>query len=184
MLRDLSEGRPEALDQLVPIVYDDLRRIAHRQLRDERPGHTLNTTALVHEAYLRLTDIERVEWRDRAHFVAVAARVMRRVLVDYARSRLRDKRGRGAVPVPLIEALDVPVRQAEDLSDLDEALQRLEAMNQRQCRVVECRCFGGLSVEETALALAISEATVKRDWAFSRAWLNREMRRGLKPLEQ
>ncbi len=184
LLRDLSEGRPGALDQLVPIVYEELRRIAHRQLRDERPGHTLNTTALVHEAYMRLTGIERVEWQDRAHFLAVAARVMRRVLVDYARSRGRDKRGGGAVPVPLIDALDVPAGQAEDLTDLDEALERLGALSQRQCHVVECRCFGGMSVEETATALGISEATVKRDWAFSRAWLNRELGRGDQRLEK
>jgi len=166
------------LDQLVPIVYDELRHIAHRHLQDERPGHTLNTTALVHEAYLRLTEVERVQWQDRAHFVAVASRVMRRVLVDYARARGRDKRGGGAVPVPLIEALDVPAGQARDLTDLDEALERLEAVNERLCRVVECRCFGGMSVEETATALGISEATVKRDWTFSRAWLNRQLARG------
>ncbi|HET7039114.1 MAG TPA: ECF-type sigma factor [Gemmatimonadales bacterium] len=175
LLRDLSRGRREVLDQLVPIVYQELREIAHAQLRRERPGHTLGTTGLVHEAYLRLVNIQQVEWLDRAHFFATAARLMRRVLIDYARGRRRDKRGGTAVHVPLDEALDVPLAQADDLLDLDDALTRLEAMSQRQAQVVECRCFGGLSVEETAAVLGVSVATVKRDWAFSRAWLNREL---------
>ena len=175
LLRELSQGRPDALDRLMPIVYHELRRIAHGQLRRERPGHTLNTTALVHEAYLKLVNIRQVEWRDRAHFFAVAARAMRRVMIDYARARKREKRGGEAVRVPLVEALDVPVEQAEDLLGLDDALARLERRNERQCRVVECRCFAGLSLEETAAALGTSVATVKRDWTFSRAWLNREL---------
>lgn len=177
LLAELSRGRREALDQLIPMVHDELRRIAHGQLRNERPGHTLNTTALVNETYLKLVKVEQVQWQDRAHFLAVAARVMRRVLIDYARTRGREKRGGDAVRVSLGDAADVPASQAEDLMELDDALGRLEALNQRQCRVVECRCFAGMSVEETAEALGTSPATVKRDWAFSRAWLNRELGR-------
>jgi RNA polymerase sigma factor (TIGR02999 family) len=175
LLRELSQGRRDALDGLMPIVYEELRRIAHAQLRNERPGHTLSTTAVVHEAYLRLIDIERVEWEDRAHFFAMAARVMRRILIDYARAKKREKRGGDAVQVPLAEALDVPVRQAGEWLALNDALERLEAASERQCRVVECRFFGGLSLEETAAVLGTSPATVKRDWVFSRAWLNREL---------
>ena len=175
LLRELSEGKPGALDRLIPVVYDELRRIAHGQLHGERSGHTLNTTALVHETYLRLVKIERVEWQDRAHFFAVAARVMRRVLIDYARARKRDKRGGAPVQVPLSETLDGLVQQPEDLLALEDALARLEAQSERQCRVVECRCFAGMTVEETATALDTSPATVKRDWAFARAWLNREL---------
>lgn len=176
LLQALSQGEPGALDRVLPIVYDELRRIAHGELRREQPGHTLNTTALVHEAYLRLVKIDRVEWRDRAHFFAAAAQVMRRVLIDYARTKKRAKRGGdAAVQVPLSETLDALVRQPEDLLTLEEALARLEARSLRQCRVVECRCFSGMSVEETAAALDTSPATVKRDWAFARAWLNREL---------
>jgi RNA polymerase sigma factor (TIGR02999 family) len=175
LLRDLSQGQPGALDRLIPIVYDELRRIAHGQLRSERSGHTLNTTALVHETYIRLVDIDRVEWQDRAHFFSVAARLMRRVLIDYARTRKRDKRGGGAPHVPLSEALDALVQEPDDFLVLEEALARLEALNARQCRVVECRCFAEMSVEETAAALDTSPATVKRDWTFARAWLNREL---------
>jgi RNA polymerase sigma-70 factor (ECF subfamily) len=178
LLRELADGHRHAWDRLMPIVYDQLRRIAHAQLRYERTGHTLSTTAVVHEAYLRLVGIQQVEWRDRAHFFAMAARVMRRVLIDYARAGKRAKRGGNAVQVPLDEALHVPAGQADDLLDLDEALTRLEALKERHCRVVEYRCFGGLSVEETAAVLGTSPATVKRDWAFSRAWLNRELSTG------
>jgi len=176
LLRELSRGRAEVLDHIMPIVYDKLRRIAHAQLRGERPEHTLNTTALVNEAYLKLVNVRQVEWRDRAHFFAVAARLMRRILIDYARARQREKRGGDAVHVPLAEAQDIPLgRAADDLLALDEALARLETQSERQCRVVECRCFAGMTVEETAAALGISVATVKRDWTFSRAWLNREL---------
>jgi RNA polymerase sigma factor (TIGR02999 family) len=178
LLHELSEGKPGALDQLLPAVYDELRRIAHGQLRGERPGHTLNTTALVHETYLRLVNVNQVAWRDRAHFFAVAARLMRRILIDYARGRQREKRGDNPVQVPLSETLDAVVREPDDLLELEEALARLEALNARGCRVVECRCFAGMSVEETAAALDTSPATVKRDWAFARAWLNRDLRRG------
>jgi len=175
LLHELSAGNREALDQLVPLVYDQLRHIAHGQMRGERTGHTLNTTGLVHETYLRLVKIDQVQWRDRAHFFAVSARVMRRILIDAARARKRDKRGGDAIQVPLDDALDLPVARPEDLEALEEALVRLEALNERHCRVVECRCFAGMSVEETATALGTSPATVKRDWALSRAWLNREL---------
>lgn len=176
LLRQLSQGRRTALDSLMPLVYDELRRIAHGQLRNERPGHTLNTTGLVHEAYLRLVDVNQVRWQDRAHFCAMAARVMRRVLIDYARARGRAKRGGAPVRVPLDEAVDIPVERAADWIDLDDALLRLEELNERHCRIVECRCFAGMTIEETAEALGTSPATVKRDWAFSRAWLNRALR--------
>jgi RNA polymerase sigma factor (TIGR02999 family) len=178
LLHQLSQGQPGALDRLIPVVYDELRRIAHGQLRGERTGHTLTTTALVHETYLRLVKIEQVEWKDRAHFYAVAARVMRRVLIDYARAKSREKRGGAPVQVALSETLDGVVQQPDDLLALEEALGRLEAQNERQGRVVECRCFAGMSVEETAAALGTSVATVKRDWAFARAWLNRELGEG------
>ena len=175
LLHELSNGRREALDQLVPLVYDQLHQIAHNQMRGERPGTTLNTTGLVHETYLRLVKIDQVQWRDRAHFFAVSARVMRRVLIDAARARKRDKRGGDAIQISLDDALELPVACADDLVALDDALARLEALNERHCRVVECRCFAGMSVEETATALGTSPATVKRDWALSRAWLNREL---------
>lgn len=176
LLRELSQGRPDVLDRLMPIVYDELRRIAHGQLRSERPGHTLNTTALVHEAYLKLVNINQVDWRDRAHFFAMAARLMRRILIDYARGKRREKRGGDAVHVELADAFDLsaPV-PAEELIALEDALARLEAQSERQCRVVECRCFAGLTLEDTAETLGISVATVKRDWDFARAWLNREL---------
>lgn len=175
LLLQLSGGRGEALDQLIPMVYQELRSVAHGQLGGERPGHTLNTTALVHEAYLKLVNIRQVQWRDRAHFFAMASRLMRRILIDYARARKREKRGGDLVPVPLEEAFGVSGDRADDLVALDDALTRLEAISPRQCRVVEYRCFAGLSVEETAVVLESSPATVKRDWAFARAWLNREL---------
>jgi RNA polymerase sigma factor (TIGR02999 family) len=181
LLHELSLGRPGALEQLIPIVYEELRRIAHGQLRGEPSGHTLSSTALVHEAYLKLVNLREVSWQDRAHFFAMAARLMRRILIDYARGLRRDKRGGQRVRVPLADAIDMVeggVGPAEDLLDLDAALTQLEALNARQCRVVECRCVAGLSVEETAAALGTSPATVKRDWAFARAWLNRELGKG------
>jgi RNA polymerase sigma factor (TIGR02999 family) len=172
----MAAGRPEALDRLIPVVYEELQQIARGQLRRERADHTLSTSALVHEAYLRLVDIRQVDWQNRVHFFATAAQVMRRLLIDFARARKRDKRGGGAVHVTLSEASGMPGDGPEGLLDLEDALQRLEARNARQCRVVECRCFAGLTVDETAEALEISAATVKRDWAFARAWLNRELR--------
>lgn len=165
----------EVLDRLLPAVYDQLRRVAHRQLRGEGGDHTLGTTGLVHEAYLRLSDLDRLEWRSRAHFFAVAAQAMRRILVDYANSRKALKRGGTRRKVALDEvALPVDLR-ADEVLALDEALDRLSAVNARYARVVECRFFGGLDIEETAEALDISPATVKRDWTMARAWLNREL---------
>lgn len=175
MLRELSQGRLDVLDGLMTVLYEELRRIARAQLQQERPDHTLDSTALIHEAYIRLVESEQVQWQDRHHFVALAARTMRRVLIDYARARKRDKRGGGAAFVSLGTALEAPVMRADELLELDEALTRLEALNDRACRVVECRGFAGMSVEETAAALNTSPATVKRDWMFSRAWLNREL---------
>jgi RNA polymerase sigma factor (TIGR02999 family) len=175
LLIQLSQGRREALDQLMPVVYEELRSLAQAQLRGERPGHTLNTTALVHEAYLKLVHVQRVQWRDRAHFFAMSARLMRRILIDHARARRREKRGGDAVAVTLDEQLALEPGRADDLVALDDALTRLEALSERQARVVEYRCFAGLSLEETAAVLETSPATVKRDWAFARAWLNREL---------
>ena len=175
LLRELAAGRPDALDRLMPIVYNELHRLAHIQLRGEVDGHTLNTTALVHETYLRLAGIDQIQWKDRAHFFAVAARLMRRILIDYARARKREKRGGERVRIPLGEGLEASTGEHDALLALDEALGRLESQSERLCRVVECRCFAGMSVEETAVVLDTSPATVKRDWAFARAWLNRAL---------
>ena len=175
LLRQMSSGNGEGLDAIIPLVYRELRSIAHLHLRREDPGHTLNTTALVHEAYLRLVDVRRVEWRDRMHFFAMASRMMRRILINYARRRKQAKRGGGAVPLSL-EEHDLPIEQHRDaLLALDEALTRLEAVNERRCRVVECRFFAGLDIEETAEALGVSPGTVKRDWRLARVWLNHEL---------
>ncbi len=178
ILQDVGGGRRDAMDRLVPLVYDELRRIARAHLSRERPDHTLSSTALVHEAYVKLIDIEQVSWQDRAHFFAVAARQMRRILIDHARTRGRAKRGGDAVVVTLDEVADLPGASPEALIMLDDALRRLEELDERQCRVVECRCFVGLSVEETAEALGTSATTVKRDWAFARAWLNEQLSDG------
>jgi RNA polymerase sigma factor (TIGR02999 family) len=164
-----------ARERLVPIVYNELRRLAHHYMRGERAGHTLQTTALVNEVYLRLAGIDGMRWRDRAHFFAMAATLMRRVLVDYARQRGREKRGAGVVLTPLDEHT-VAAQPAVDIVALDEALARLSAADPQQSRVVELRFFAGLSVEETAEALDISPATVKRDWATAKLWLFNELR--------
>lgn len=177
LLAAASAGDRSALDRVVPLVYDELRRLAHRQLAGERPEHTLNTGALVHEAYLKLAGLERLEWRDRAHFFAVAAGAMRRILIDYAVRRRAAKRGGGARHEPLDRVMIAAGERAEELLALDEALERLRALDERQSRVVECRFFAGMSIDETAAALDISPATVKRDWMMARAWLNRELRR-------
>jgi RNA polymerase sigma factor (TIGR02999 family) len=175
LLVALREGDKEAADLLVEAVYSDLRKKAAAFLRRERPGHTLQPTALVHETYLRLVDQKRVVWQSRAHFLGVAAEMMRRILVDHARNRKARKRGGSRTRVTLDEALASSGPRALDLIALDDALNELAALDPRQSRVVELRAFGGLSVEETAEVMEISPATVKRYWAFSRAWLARRM---------
>ncbi|HYE73886.1 MAG TPA: sigma-70 family RNA polymerase sigma factor [Blastocatellia bacterium] len=172
------EGNQSALDELLPMVYDELRRIARRYLSRESPGHTLQATALVNEAYLRLVNQQNLDWQNRAHFFAVAARVMRHLLVDHARSYQYAKRGGGAVQVTLNEALDVSAQSNEiaDVLALDEALEKLAKVDPRKCQLIELRFFGGLSIEETATVLNISEITVKREWAKAKAWLFRELR--------
>jgi RNA polymerase sigma factor (TIGR02999 family) len=162
------------MDRLFPLVYDELRRIAHRHLLGERPDHTLGTTGLVHETYLRVVDQTRVEWRDRGHFVRVASWAMRRVLVDYARSYRALRRGGGLKPLSLDEETATAER-GDTLMALDEALERLATVDQRLSQVVECRYFGGLTAEETAEALGISTRTVERDWVKARGWLRVEL---------
>ena len=166
------------MEEMFPLVYNELRRMAARKLQKERHGHTLCTTALVHEAWLELSKLNRIQWQNRTHFLAVAAQAMRRILIDYAVARSRKKRGSGQRVEPLDEgdALAVVQERGDDLIALDEALLRLTALNERQARIVECRFFGGMSVEETAAALEVSPATVKREWATARAWLNLELR--------
>jgi len=161
------------------LVYNELHQLAARKLRSERDGHTLSTTALVNEAWLELNKLNRIQWQNRAHFLAVAAQAMRRILIDYAVARRREKRGGGQVVVSLDDgdALAVAHQRADELVELDEALARLQKISERQARTVECRFYGGMSVEETAEALGISPATVKRVWALARAWLNRELQR-------
>jgi RNA polymerase sigma factor (TIGR02999 family) len=179
LLRAHVAGDPDALGRLLPRVYDDLRRIARGRLRHERDDHTLSTADLVHEAYLELaSSADRVDWQSRAHFFAVASRAMRNVLVDHAERRGAAKRGGGARAASLHDLLDeqpAAERPLDDLIAINDALARLEALDPRKARVVECRFFGGLSLEETAEALGSSPATVSRDWAFARAWLHREL---------
>ena len=170
-----GHGEKEAFHQLVPVVHDELRRLARRYMARERPGHTLQATALVNEAYLRLIDLKQIRWQDRAHFFAMSARVMRRILVDFARARGNEKRGGGAAKVSLDEALLVSKNADQDLVALDEALQALAAVHPRKSEVVELRFFGGLTLEETAEALHVSTDTVKRDWRFAKLWLLREL---------
>lgn len=165
----------EAVDDLVPVVYQELRRIARAHLRRERSGHTLNTTALVHEAYVQLAGFDHALWRDQSHFLSIAAQAMRRVLIDYAVARKALKRNGNAERVSLNDAVASTAARAEDLAAIDEALGRLERLNARLARVVECRVFAGMSIEETADAVGTSPATVKRDWNVARAWLNREL---------
>lgn len=171
LLRAASAGDDDAKKRLWTLMYDELRRVAHDQLLAERRGHTLSTTGLVHEAYLRLVDQEQIEVKDRAHFRGVAARVMREILIDYARKRKAQKRGGGQPHLRFDEALHQPDEQAEDLLALDEALSRLERLNERLSKVVECRYFGGFTEEETAEVLNVSVRTVERDWVKARGWL-------------
>jgi RNA polymerase sigma factor (TIGR02999 family) len=182
LVEAVAAGDREALDALFPLVYEELSRLAHRQRQRWDGDFTLTTTALVHEAYLKLAGQRQLPTRNRAHFLAIAARAMRHVLCNYARDRRRQKRGGGQPHLALDQvdpadgmALDLSADQADRLAGLDEALRRFESIAERQCRVVECRFFGGMSVEETAAALGMSPRSVKRDWAFARAWLLREM---------
>jgi RNA polymerase sigma factor (TIGR02999 family) len=174
LLADWSKDDPAARDALVAIVYKELRRLAHHYMQGERANHTLQTTALVNEAYLRLTDLTRMQWRDRAHFFAMAATLMRRVLVDHARDRARDKRGGGVVFTALQDE-QVAAPSTIDALALDEALDRLTAIDPLHARIVELRYFAGLTIEETSEALRISPATVKREWTWARAWLYHQL---------
>jgi RNA polymerase sigma factor (TIGR02999 family) len=162
--------------EIVPLVYEELRRIAARKLRHERTAHTLSATALVHEAWLELNKLTRIEWQNRSHYLAIAAQAMRRILIDHAVARGRQKRGSGQAPLHLDDDVwAVAESRGDELLALDDALVRLGALSDRQARVVECRFYGGLTVEETADTLQVSPATVKREWATARAWLNREL---------
>lgn len=178
LLADLSAGERGAVDQILPLVYDELRAIANRHMRRERAGHTLQATALVHDAFLKLVDQTRVQWQDRAHFFAIASQAMRRILVDHARARVARKRGAGASHVDVDDTLvlaehgSLPI---EDVIALDEALTALAALDPQQARVVELRYFAGLTVEEAAEVLHISPATLKREWSVARAWLHRRL---------
>jgi RNA polymerase sigma factor (TIGR02999 family) len=175
LLQEVSGGNRAAVDELTPLVYRELKRIAGGQLKSERSGHTLQATALVHEAYLKLVEQRDVDWQGRAHFFGIAAQLMRRILLDYAKSRGRLKRGGDVHKTSLDEALVVAQGRESDLILIDRALTRLEELDQRQAKVVELRFFGGLSVEETAAVMGISAPTVKREWAMARAWLHREL---------
>lgn len=178
MLREWGDGKAEVLDELLPLVYDELHRKAAGYLRRERPNHTLQTTALIHEAYLKLVDQRDVEWKSRGHFFAIAAQAMRRILADHARNRHREKRGGRDEDLPLEAALlAVADEQNVDVAALDEALRRLALFDPQQERIVELRYFGGLSLEDTADALGISRATAARDWQVAKAWLHRELTR-------
>ena len=175
LLVGYGRGDKEALDRLMPIVYDELRRQAARYLKREQVGHTLQTTALIHEAYVRLVDQRNVQWQNRAHFFGIAAQLMRRILIDHARTRKRAKRGGSDVRVSLGD-VDVAAKDQDlDVVALDEALNRLAKIDEQQSRVVELRFFSGLTVDETAEVLGISAATVKRDWSMAKAWLHREL---------
>jgi RNA polymerase sigma-70 factor (ECF subfamily) len=176
LLAELTKGDKEAASKLIPMVYDELRRLAGGYMRRERGDHTLQATALVHEAYLKLVEQRSVDWQGRAHFFGIAAQVMRRILVDHARGHLREKRGSGQQAVPLDEALVFAPEQSMELVKLDEALERLSKLDPRQGRIVELRFFGGLTVEQTADLLGISPKTVKRDWSMAKAWLHGDLK--------
>jgi RNA polymerase sigma factor (TIGR02999 family) len=179
LLVDWGNGDKAALDRLTPLVHEELHRLAHRHMRLERPNHTLQTTALVNEAYVRLVDQRNLHWKNRAHFFSIASRLMRRILVDLARAHHGAKRGGGAPQVSLDEAATVSQERAAELVALDEALTRLARMDERKSKVVELRFFGGMSVEETAEALGVSPITIKRDWSTAKAWLYREIANGV-----
>ena len=176
LLLDWSNGDKSALEKLIPLVYDELRRMARQYMRRERPGHTLESTALVNEAYIKLIDCSRVGWQNRAHFFAVAAQLMRRILIDHARSRNYAKRGGGVRKVSLDEAAILSEERAADLIAIDNALTNLAAMDPRKSQIVELRFFGGLNLEETAEVMGISSPTVQREWRKAKAWLLKEVR--------
>jgi RNA polymerase sigma factor (TIGR02999 family) len=178
LLKAWNAGDEQALQKLTDMVYQDLHRAAHRYMRGERASHTLQTTALIHEVYLRLVGVQQISWQGRAHFLAVCARLMRRVLIDFARERAYQKRGGGAIHISLDDAPAMSSRPDPGLLALDDALKSLAAVDARKAQVVELRFFGGLTVEETAEALAISIETVMRDWRLAKTWLLREIRRG------
>lgn len=175
ILREWSDGDENAPARLMPLVYEELRRLAAFYLKSERTDHTLQPTALVHEAYLRLVDQNRVTWQNRTHFYGVAAKMMRRVLVDHARAHITEKRGGALIKTSLDEAKVLPHERPKDLLALDEALERLAKFDERKCHVVELRFFGGLDNEETAIALGVTEKTVRRDWNMAKLWLYREI---------
>jgi RNA polymerase sigma factor (TIGR02999 family) len=182
LLLNWGQGDQNAREELIPLVYVELRRIARRYLWQERPDHTLQSGALVHEAYLRLLHEKTPQWQNRAHFFGVAAQLMRHILVDHARSRLAAKRGAGAPRLTLDSNISLPQKREVDLVELDDALTKLAMLDPQQSRLIELRFFGGLSIEETSLVLGVSPATVKREWATARAWLQREMRqKGARP---
>jgi RNA polymerase sigma factor (TIGR02999 family) len=178
LLQAVTHGDARAFDDLVPIVYDQLRRLAHRALRGERRDHTLNTTALAHEAYAKLAGLNRMQWQDRAHFFAVAAQAMRRILVDYAVARKAQKRGGGWHAVDLDHAALVSDDRLDEVLNVDAALKRLARIDSRVVRIIECRVFMGMTIDETADALELSAASVKRHWTTARAWLARELSAG------
>jgi RNA polymerase sigma factor (TIGR02999 family) len=175
LLLSWREGDAAALDRLIPVVYDELRRVARRRLRGEAPGHALQATALVHEVYLRLVDVDRMTLTSRAHFFGVAATLMRQILVDHARRQRADKRGGGVTMLSLDEALPAVRTTSVDVLALDQALDSLSALDSRQCRVVELRFFAGLTIDEAAEALGVSTPTVEREWALAKAWLYRQL---------
>jgi RNA polymerase sigma factor (TIGR02999 family) len=176
LLEQLAKGKEEVASKLIPLVYNELRRLAGGYMRRERNDHTLQPTALVHEAYLKLVEQRSVNWQSRAHFFGIAAQLMRRILVDHARGHLRDKRGGGVIPVPLDEALVFAPEQSSELVKLDQSLDRLAKFDPRQSKIVELRFFGGLTVEQTAEVLGISPKTVKRDWSVAKAWLHGDLK--------
>ena len=175
LLLDWGDGNQQALEELLPLIYNELRHLAHNFLYRERPGHTLQTTALVHEAYLKLIDQRDARWQNRAHFFALAAQAMRRILIDSARRHAALKRGGAGEKVSLDEAANISLEQSDNLLALDEALTALAEIDPQQCRVIELRYFGGLTIEETAAVMDLSTATVKREWAMARAWLHQAL---------
>jgi len=178
LLEQWNSGDAEALDKLMPLIYEELRKMARRYMRQQNSGHTLQTTALIHEAYLRMVKLKEKHFENRAHFFGVAAQAMRHILVDYARQRHTAKRGGGVRPISLEEAAIVSQERAAELVAFDEALKELEALSTRQSRVVELRYFGGLSIEETAKVLSVSPETVMRDWNMAKSWLHRALKPG------